>query len=591
MHRVTLHTCDLPGSISSNDIPAISSEENFDQLTMLAAKICETPIAAVAILDKTLQRFQSIFGVSMTEMADALSFITNTIRDEELFVVQDASKCPLFANVPLVVGERELRFCAGAPLISCDGTILGMLAVIDYVPRTLTKTQIEALQTFADQVTMQLELCQRRSLTESRDASRAQSSAILVDHQQSWQDNEELFHLMVDSVKDYGIYMLDTHGYVRSWNAGAERFKGFQAEEIIGKHFSTFYTKGDLDQDKPAAGLQAAIADGRFEGEGWRVRKDGSQFWANVVITALCDETGQLRGFSKVTRDITERKKAEDDIIQLNADLEQRVCDRTAQIIAERKQAEEKIREVNAQLEQRVRTRTAELEAANKELESFSYSVSHDLRAPLRHVQGYAEMLAAATAGQLSDKAQRYLQTISDASADMGQLIDDLLAFSRMGRVDLRKDCVNLDQIVHETIRDQEMMTQGRDITWNTAPLPQVIGDLPMLKQVLVNLIGNAVKYTRKRGSAEIQIGYAGEDGAQGVFFVRDNGAGFDMQYVHKLFGVFQRLHRADEFEGTGIGLAIVRRTVARHGGRTWAEGKVGEGATFYFTLQRVIAN
>ncbi|MEN3295746.1 MAG: hypothetical protein V7642_4999 [Burkholderiales bacterium] len=401
------------------------------------------------------------------------------------------------------------------------------------------------------------------------------------------QDNEEIFRLMVESVKDYAIYMLDPGGHIMSWNAGAERFKGYRAEDIIGKHFSCFYKKDDLDRGAPATGLRIAIAEGRFEDEGWRVRQDGSQFWANVIITTLRDEKGQLRGFSKVTRDITERKKAREEILQLNAELEQRVRDRTAQIIAERKQAEEAILKANAQLEQRVRARTAELEAANKELESFSYSVSHDLRAPLRHVQGYAEMLAAAAAGQLSDKAQRYLRTISDASAEMGQLIDDLLAFSRMGRVEMSKGSVSLDQVVRETIQDLEMTTRGRNIAWDIAPLPQVTGDPSMLKQVFLNLIGNAVKYTRKRDAAEIQIGYAGDEEGQAVFFVRDNGAGFDMKYVQKLFGVFQRLHRADEFEGTGIGLAIVRRTVARHGGRTWAEGKVGDGATFYLTLQR----
>jgi light-regulated signal transduction histidine kinase (bacteriophytochrome) len=331
--------------------------------------------------------------------------------------------------------------------------------------------------------------------------------------------------------------------------------------------------------------LHAAAEEGRFDEDGWRVRKDGTRFWANVILTALRDGAGQLRGFCKVTRDITERKKAEENILKLNAELEQRVRDRTAQIIAERRHAEEEILKANAQLEERVRARTAELEAANKELEAFSYSISHDLRAPLRHVQGYAEMLAAVTAGQLSDKAQRYLKTISDASADMGQLIDDLLAFSRMGRVEMRMERVNLDRVVRETVRELETTTQTRSINWNVAPLPEVTGHYPMLKQVFVNLIGNAIKYTRKHDMPRIHIGFGGEENGQLIFFVRDNGAGFDMKYAHKLFGVFQRLHRSDEFEGTGIGLAIVRRTVARHGGRTWAEGKINEGATFYFTL------
>jgi light-regulated signal transduction histidine kinase (bacteriophytochrome) len=244
---------------------------------------------------------------------------------------------------------------------------------------------------------------------------------------------------------------------------------------------------------------------------------------------------------------------------------------------------------MNAELEQRVHTRTAELLVANKELESFSYSVSHDLRAPLRHVQGYAEMLATASAGSLSDKAQRYLQTIIDASADMAQLIDDLLAFSRMGRSEMRGVQVNLDEVVGDTIRELGTTVRERQISWNVGPLPGVKGDLAMLKQVFVNLVGNAVKYTSKRERAEISIGHLGDEEGQPVFFVRDNGAGFDMRYVQKLFGVFQRLHRADEFEGTGIGLAIVGRIVARHGGRIWAEGAVGSGAAFYFTLPSAI--
>ncbi|HZK74459.1 MAG TPA: ATP-binding protein, partial [Clostridia bacterium] len=223
----------------------------------------------------------------------------------------------------------------------------------------------------------------------------------------------------------------------------------------------------------------------------------------------------------------------------------------------------------------------------NRELESFSYSVAHDLRAPLRHVQGYVEMLEEAAAGQLSDNAQRYLKTIAEASSEMGCLIDDLLAFSRMGRTEMRESRVDVNVLVQNTIRGLDMVTKDRHIIWQVAPLPAVVGDPSLLKQVLANLVGNAVKYSRMRDPARIEIGCAGEEDGRVILFVRDNGAGFDMQYAHKLFGVFQRLHRAEEFEGTGIGLATVRRIVTRHGGRVWAEGAVDKGATFYFTLTR----
>jgi light-regulated signal transduction histidine kinase (bacteriophytochrome) len=195
-------------------------------------------------------------------------------------------------------------------------------------------------------------------------------------------------------------------------------------------------------------------------------------------------------------------------------------------------------------------------------------------------------MLTTATDGQLSDKARRYLKTITDASVEMSQLIDDLLAFSRMSRTEMKETRVQMNGLTQDAIRGLEMAMQGRNLVWKIAPLPEILGDPSMLKQVLANLVGNAVKFSRERDPAEIEIGCAGEEDGRVICFVRDNGAGFDMQYAHKLFGVFQRLHRADEFEGTGIGLATVRRIIARHGGRTWAEGALNQGATFYFTLK-----
>ena len=232
-----------------------------------------------------------------------------------------------------------------------------------------------------------------------------------------------------------------------------------------------------------------------------------------------------------------------------------------------------------------LQTRGEMLQAANKELEAFSYSVSHDLRAPLRHIDGYAALLSKSAGEALSDKARRYLQTISDSAKQMGQLIDDLLVFSRMGRQDMLRTTVNLDQLVKTVLHDLRLDLQGRTISWTMHPLPNVSGDPAMLRQVFVNLISNALKFTATKPETKIEIGASNQSLGEVEIFVRDNGVGFDMQYVNKLFGVFQRLHRNDEFEGTGIGLANVRRIIHRHGGRTWAEGALEQGATFYFSL------
>ncbi|MFH0730326.1 MAG: response regulator [Pseudomonadota bacterium] len=257
--------------------------------------------------------------------------------------------------------------------------------------------------------------------------------------------------------------------------------------------------------------------------------------------------------------------------------------------ITERKQAEEKLAIYREHLEELVRERTAQLEAANKELEAFAYSVSHDLRAPLRHIDGFLELLQKRTATALDEQSLHYMGIISGSAKRMGALIDDLLSFSRMGRNQMSQLRVDLGELTREVIREFEPETGNRKILWRVCDLPVVNGDHVMLRMVLVNLISNALKFTRMRPQAEIEIGWMRSRETETVIFVRDNGVGFDMTYVGRLFGVFQRLHRTDEFEGTGIGLANVRRIIARHGGRTWAEGQVNNGATFYFSLPHSI--
>ena len=362
-------------------------------------------------------------------------------------------------------------------------------------------------------------------------------------------ETDERLRLLIDSVQDYAILMLDPEGRISSWNAGAQRIKGYKAEEIIGQHFSRFYPPED--RDKPARELAIATQTGKYEEEGWRVRKDGSRFWASVVISAMRDERGSIRGFAKVTRDVTERKRSEDQVKQLNETLRQH---------------------------------SLRLETTNKELEAFSYSVSHDLRSPLRSIDGFSLALMEDYGGALAPEARDYLQRVRAATKRMAQLIDDLLALSRLSRSEMTRTQVDLSGMARTVAAELRSAQPDRPAEFSIADGLTADGDPRLLRIVLDNLLGNAWKFTAKRADARIEFGASGENGSR-QFFVRDNGAGFDMSYAHKLFGAFQRLHANEEFAGTGIGLATVQRIINRHGGRVTAEGAVGQGATFRFSL------
>jgi light-regulated signal transduction histidine kinase (bacteriophytochrome) len=256
-------------------------------------------------------------------------------------------------------------------------------------------------------------------------------------------------------------------------------------------------------------------------------------------------------------------------------------------VILSAQSSEDRFRRLSVELEKRVAERTAELEAANKELEAFSYSVSHDLRAPVRHIEGFVDiLLSSAKVRPLEKESKHCLETIAESARRMGRLIDDMLTFSRTGRAEMKKTRLVLTHLVQAAVQDLRQEAAERDIEWVIGDLPEAEADPTLLRQVMVNLIGNSLKYTRPRPRARIEIGSQSSP-TEHIIYVRDNGVGFDARYAHKLFGVFQRLHRAADFEGTGVGLANVRRIIHRHGGRTWAEGEVDRGATVYFSLPK----
>jgi PAS domain S-box-containing protein len=348
------------------------------------------------------------------------------------------------------------------------------------------------------------------------------------------------------------IFVRDMSNSITYWNRGAQELFGWTQGQAIGKR------SHDLLQTVFPMALEDINAEllqtGRWEGELERTKSDGT--------TVVVSSRWSLR------RDNNQSPAA---ILETNND------------ISDQKRREEEIRGLNAELAKW----SAELQAANKELEAFAYSVSHDLRAPLRHMSGFAELLQKRAASVLDDKSQRYMTMILESAKRMGDLIDDLLAFSRMGRVETRMTLVDLDQLVKEVVSEMRQETGGREIAWQIGALPTCYGDRSMLRIVLVNLVSNAIKFTRQRARAQIEIGRAESSELEVAVFVRDNGAGFDMKYVDKLFGVFQRLHHADAFEGTGIGLATVQRIIHRHGGTVRAESGVDQGAVFYFSVPK----
>lgn len=428
----------------------------------------------------------------------------------------------------------------------------------------------------------------------------------------------ELHHLVIESVSDYAIIALDTTGHIISWNPGAQRVKGYTAEEILGHSFTQFYPPERVAAGWPQHELAAAERDGRFEDENWRIRKDGSRFWANVVITALRDPEGRLVGFAKVTRDLTARREAEETARRLAAEeaAHAEATRRAAELASLNDQLQEQAERLEAQNEElqtmmeelgqtndrllaalasaeRARDEAARSAAitteAYRELDQFAYVASHDLKAPLRGIANLAQWIQDDVGDRLGAESTEHMRLLQGRVRRMEALIDGILAYSRAGRILAKPERVDVDTVVHDVL---ELLAPADDVTIDVQDaLPTVEAERVPLQQVFMNLIGNAVKYTRAyRADAMIVVRWR-DAGNAFEFSVSDNGPGIAPQYHKRIWEIFQTLDARDKVEGTGVGLSVVRKVVEARGGRAWVMSSPGEGATFSFAWPKDTRN
>ncbi len=376
--------------------------------------------------------------------------------------------------------------------------------------------------------------------------------------EESLKQSEERYRSLVEQVIDYGIFMLDVKGRIASWNEGAKRIQGYTSEEIIGKYFTIFYPEEDIIKGKPAYELKIARAQGKYEEEGWRVRKNGDQFWASVVITAIYNHEGLLIGFSKVTRDLTEKIEAEKAL----------------------RESYERYRALASELRQT----NSELSYANEELEQFTSIVSHDLQEPVRTIKSFLQLMDLKLDNGQYDQLKNYIGKSIKAANRMRELILNLLQYSQLGKTDITKEKIQVQELMNEALQNlkQSIESSGAEIIFDTE-LETIYGDRIQLVQLIQNLVSNALKFTDAE-KPFVKISCWEENG-HARFAVSDNGIGIAETDLDKVFEIFRRLGTQKEYPGTGIGLAICKKIVDRHRGRIWPESEPGKGTTFYFTL------
>jgi PAS domain S-box-containing protein len=412
-------------------------------------------------------------------------------------------------------------------------------------------------------------------------------------------ESEKWLATTLRSIGD-AVIATDRHGLVTFMNAVAESLMGWKLEEVLNKRLIDVFHIINKDTRQPVENpVTRVLFEGNIVGlanHTHLIAKNGMEIPIDDSAAPIKDDKGNITGVILVFRDVTEREKAEEELRKAHDELEARVVERTAELKTAvdllqeeakmRQKAEEELRVLNDELEARVRERTVELEVTNKELESFSYSVAHDLKTPIRAMEGFSRILMHEHADKLDAEALRLLRIICDNTKRMSRLIDDLLGLSRLTRQPMRKSVIHLGGMAEEVFVRLKSQVPKRNLQLTVKDLPEAYGDHSLLYQVMMNILDNAIKYTRPREIASIEVGGRIADN-ENIYSFKDNGIGFDERYADSLFVPFQRLHGLEEYEGTGIGLAIVKRIIQKHSGRVWAEGKVGAGAIFYFALPK----
>lgn len=581
------------------DVLDTPPEEPFDDLTELAAHICAAPIALISLIDEERQWFKSRVGLSAKETARDIAFCAHAIHQPDLFIVEDAARDDRFCDNPLVTEEPHIRFYAGAPLISPEGHALGTLCVIDREPRSLAPDHQRALRVLSRHVMTQLELRRRNkeaaelrqeriSLIEQleqeqvtleqrvaertkeltrierqsdqrlalAEQSRLALLSILEDQkltEAALRESEGRFRTLLEMAPFPAVLTRLRDGTLLYGNRRAEIQYGISREQGIGQAADRYYQH----PEQRARIAELLHKDGHVDDlEVRMLTSAGRPFWA-LVSASVVDFGNEPAIFSAIN-DITERKRMEEEVHQLNVELEERV-----------------------------KQRTAELAAANRELETFTYSVSHDLKAPLRGIDGYSRLLLEQCQADLQDEGRLFLNNVRHGVEQMSGLIEDLLAYSRMERRSLDMQQLDLGRLINSALEERrtDIEARGMNIEVTLAGL-SVRADPDGLAMALRNLIDNTIKFTRDSQPPTLKIhGTATEKSV--ILELHDNGIGFDMQFHDRIFDIFQRLQRAEEYPGTGVGLAIVHKAMQRMGGRVWAKSAPGQGACFYLEFSK----